>query len=120
MHETVFSKKIVNVVNQKLKDLAAGSRIKSVYVKLSPLSHVKPQSLEEAFSQAAKAAGLDYVSLNIGLSDVELECNSCSKKRLIKTPQVVCSNCGSSDFEINQGPEFSIESIEVQRQIPTE
>ncbi len=113
MHETVFSKEIIRVLNQKLKSLNVSSKITCVNVRLSPLSHVKPETLRLAFLQMVKASSLEDISLNINSSEVELECKSCARRFLVKEPLFVCTHCKGRDFHIKQEHEFFVESIEI-------
>ena len=114
MHETVFSKEIIRVINQKLKGLNAGSKIACVSVRLSPLSHVKPETLRATFLQMVKAGNLEDIALNINSSGVEVECKSCGRGFLVKEPLFVCAHCQGRDFHIKQEQEFFVESVEIE------
>ena len=115
MHETVFSKEIIRVINDKLEDLGSSSKINCVNVRLSPLSHVRPKSLKAAFLQMASRDNLGDISLNIKSSEVELECKSCGKKFKVLKPIFVCPHCKGKDFDVRQEKEFFIESVEIEK-----
>lgn len=115
MHETIFSKEIIRVIKDKLKDLDNNSKIACVNVRLSPLSHVSPQTLKSAFLQVASVDGLGSISLNVKSSAVELECKSCSRKFLVKEPFFICTHCNSKDFNVKEEREFFVESVEIEK-----
>ena len=115
MHETVFSREIIRVINDKLEGLDSGSKIHCVNIRLSPLSHVRPKTLKAAFLQMVKASNLEDISLDIKPSEVELECKSCGKRFKIFKPVFACPHCRSKDFDIKEEQEFFIESIEIEQ-----
>lgn len=115
MHETVFSKEIIRVAKDKLKDLDTNSKIVCVNVRLSPLSHVRPDALRVTFLQMSASDGLDDTQLNIKSTEVELICKSCGKKCLIEQPVFICQHCHSKDFDVRQDKEFFIESVEIEK-----
>ena len=115
MHETVFSKEIIRVLNHKLKSLNDNSKITCVNVRLSPLSHVRPKTLNAAFLQMIGSSNLEDILLNIKSSEVELECKSCGRKFEIFKPIFVCPNCKSKDFNIKEEHEFFVESVEIEK-----
>jgi hydrogenase nickel incorporation protein HypA/HybF len=117
MHETVFSKEIIRVIRDKLRDLDNNSKISCVNVRLSPLSHVRPEALKSAFLQVASQQDLlGKITLNIEPSEVKLQCRSCGRESLVKQPVIICPDCNSEDFDIKQGKEFFIESVEIERE----
>ncbi len=115
MHDIVFSNEIIKVINDKAKDLDANSKISCINVRLSPLSHVRPETLRLSFLQIAKAANLEDISLNIKSPEVELRCKSCGARFFVKSPKFVCPNCKNSDFDIGQEREFFVESVEIEK-----
>ena len=116
MHETVFSKEIVTIINSKLKELDAGSRVSAVCVRLSPLSHVKPQALQEAFLQLVSGSELDTISLDVKPAQIRLQCRSCAKVFMVISPLTCCPECSSDDLDITCASEFFVESIQVQKE----
>ena len=115
MHETVFSEEIIKVINDKKKNLDVNYKVSRINVRLSPLSHVRPKTLESAFLQMAKSANIEGVSLNIKSSKVKLECKSCGRKFLVEEPIFVCRYCSNKDFDIEEGKGFFIESVEIEK-----
>lgn len=115
MHDTAFSKEIIRVIMNKLKELDDNSKISCVNVRLSPLSHVRPATLKETFLQLAQSHNLEDVTLKVRLSKIELRCKSCGKIFLSSEPVFVCPCCKQKEFNINEGPEFFVESLEIER-----
>ena len=115
MHETIFSEEIIRVINEKKRSLDVNSKISCVNVRLSPLSHVRPKTLESTFLQMVKESNTEGVSLNIKSSKVELECKSCGRKFLVEEPVFICPHCDNKDFNIKEAKEFFIESVEVEK-----
>jgi Zn finger protein HypA/HybF involved in hydrogenase expression len=115
MHETLFSKEIIDVLKYKLKNLGDDSKIACVNVRLSPLSHVKPETLNAAFLQTAEAENLPAVPLNIRPLEVELRCKSCGTSLKVSKPIFICPHCKNGDFDIKQEREFFVESIELEK-----
>lgn len=115
MHETIFSKEIIRVLNDKLKSLETDCRVIRVNVKLSPLSHVRPETLKSAFLQMAKVSNLENISLNIKPSEIELECKFCGRRFLVEEPLFVCPDCKRKDFNVKEEPEFFVESVEIEK-----
>ena len=114
MHDKVFAKQIKSAIDQKLSGMQKNTRISAVNARLSPLSHVKPDSLKGAFLLEVKDSKLEGISLNVQMSEVKVECSSCGYKFLITNPVFSCSKCNNKDLRIKQAPEFFIESIEIE------
>ena len=115
MHETVFSNEIIRVVNEKAKSLDVNSKINCINVRLSPLSHVSPDTLKAAFLQMAGLSNLKDISLNVKPSEVKLQCKSCGRRFKALESVFSCPYCKDSNFDIEEEQEFFIESIEVEK-----
>jgi len=113
MHEALFSKEIISVLNHKLKRLDGNFKIAYVNVRLSPLSHVRPESLNAAFLQMLKMNNLENIPLNIKPSEVKLECKTCGKRFKVFKPTFACLYCKSKDLNIEEDREFLVESVEI-------
>ena len=120
MHDRVFAREIKTVVNNKLNSLSKGANLIAINVKLSPLSHVKPEGLREAFALMVKGSRLEGIPLNIDMSTIEVKCHSCSKIFLVSGPTISCPGCNCRDLEVKYGPEFFVESIKIDGQLHNE
>ena len=114
MHDKIFAQEIKNIVVNKLENLNGEANLVAINIRLSPFSHVKAQSLKEAFALEVEYSKLKNAILNIGMAEVEVECGSCSKRFIVANPTFSCLDCGSTDLHIKQGREFYVESIEVE------
>ncbi len=113
MHDKVFAREIIEVIAGKLAELGKEGEMVCANVRLSPFSHVKPQTLREAFSLQAQTSGLKKASLNINLIEIEVKCRSCGRRFLLTSPLLCCRECQSTDLEVTPGPEFFVESLEI-------
>jgi len=116
MHDTVFAKQIQEVANNKLKELGKNTRICAINVKLSPLSHVKPETLKETFGVIVEGTNLKGIAINIKVSEIKIKCNSCSKVFFSAKMIFFCPECKSANLSIKEIPECFVESIEVQNE----
>lgn len=114
MHDITFSKEIVRVISERLKDLPKGSKVTAAHVSLSPLGHVTPKSLSEAFAQLVSGTGLEGVSLDVRPLPVKMKCAGCNKAFTVMEPTFSCVMCGSSDICMDDNREFMVESLEVE------
>lgn len=112
MHETRFVNEIFAVLKRKLPEDMASGRI-SVNVRLSPFSHVAPETLRESFNVLVQGEKFKAVSLNILPLELPLECKNCKRSTHITKKVFECPFCGSADIDIKMGKEFFVESIEV-------
>ncbi|MBU0606038.1 MAG: hydrogenase maturation nickel metallochaperone HypA [Candidatus Omnitrophica bacterium] len=113
MHDLTFAKEIVRALNIKQNSIPNGSRITSINAALSPLSHVKPETLTETFRVMTKGTELDKIGLNIKVLKIELTCRTCKHAFQIDKPTTRCVKCNDSDLDMAYSKEFVIESINV-------
>lgn len=114
MHDLMFTKEILSALDNKLNAVPKGSRIIAVNAALSPLSHVKPETLTETFKAMTKGAKFDGVTLNVKTLKLEIKCRSCKHSFLVDRPTTKCVKCDNSDLDIVYSKEFLVESIEVE------
>jgi len=112
MHETMFANEILTSLKQKVKDPSTVRHI-TINVSLSSFTHVTPDNLRSAFDVLMQKESLKNIYLNIKRTCVIFRCKECNKAIEITQPVLSCPFCGSFDFDIERGKEFSIESIEV-------
>ena len=114
MHDKKFAQEIKKVVIDKLKDLDKQVNLVAINIRLSPFSHVRAESLKEAFTLEVEYSEIKNAILNINMGEVEVECGFCGGRFIATNPTFTCLDCGSTDLHIRQGPEFYVESIEVE------
>lgn len=120
MHDTVFAREIKTLVNKKIDELKKKTKLIAINVKLSPFSHVKPETLKEAFALEVRGTRLEEIPLVVKMSEIEIECNLCGKKFFITKPIFSCPQCNSAKLQIKQVPEYFVESIETEEQSSNE
>jgi Zn finger protein HypA/HybF (possibly regulating hydrogenase expression) len=113
MHETRFVNEILAVLREKLDENAAQGHI-TVNVRLSPFSHVAPETLRESFNALNKAEKFKSLSLNILPLELPLKCNACKHSCSVTKKVFECPACGSADIDIRMDKEFFVESVEVE------
>ena len=114
MHETRFVNEIFTVLKQKLDKDMTLERI-SINVRLSPFSHVAPESLRESFNVLVKGETFKDASLNVLPLELSLECKNCKRAASINKKIFECPFCGSADIDIQMDKEFFVESIDIER-----
>ncbi len=118
MHDTAFCNSIIRALDEKHKTLAKTDRIKSVTVSLSPLSHVKKDTLMEGYKTLISGTPHKSVTLIINNITLKMNCTDCGKDFFIDSPTFNCPRCNSSSIDISDSREFAIESIEIDQKRP--
>lgn len=111
MHDLMYSREIITVLKDKLRTLDKKAKITSINVVLSPLSHVKAETLVETFKATAAGTGLEKIALNIRPLELAMKCASCGAIFTIDKPAFSCRKCDSRDINLADSKEFAIESI---------
>ena len=115
MHDLMFTKEIISALNDKLNELTKGSRIIAINAAISPLSHVKPETLMETFKATVKGTEFENIALKIKVLQLGISCHSCKQSFMIDRPTTKCIKCNSGDLDIVYNKEFAVESIEVEK-----
>lgn len=108
----MFTKEILIAIKNKLSSLPKDLKITAVNVALSPLSHVKPETLTETFTATTKSTEFEKITLHIKVLQLGIKCRSCKQGFMIDKPVMRCSSCNSADLDIVYNREFVVESIE--------
>ncbi len=119
MHELALATAIVELVERH----AAGRRVRVVNARVGTLRQVVPRSLEFNFGFAARGAVCEGARLEQELIPALLGCVDCGRRWDPAPPPAGtaealivsfrCPACGSSRFEVLQGDELEVDSIEV-------
>jgi hydrogenase nickel incorporation protein HypA/HybF len=112
MHDLTYAKEIINAVTDKMKTLDHHAVLTVVNAAVSPLSHVKPETLEETFAALVKGTPLEPIILNVKTLQLGMKCDSCQASFSIDKPTFLCPKCHSSSLTITDQKEFEIESME--------
>jgi len=114
MHDLMFTKEILSALNDKLITIPKGSKIAAVNAALSPLSHVKPETLTETFKAMIRGTKFENTALNIKALQLEIRCRACKHSFFIDKPTTRCVKCDDSDLDIIYNREFLVNSIQVE------
>lgn len=112
MHDLTFSKQIINAINDKANKMPKGAKISAVNAALSPLSHVKPETLAETFRAMVKGTEYEKITLNIKTLKIDVKCRACNTSFSVDRPTLKCVECDDPDLDILYAKEFVIESIQ--------
>jgi hydrogenase nickel incorporation protein HypA/HybF len=115
MHDLMFTKEILSALNDKINTIPKGSKIVAVNAALSPLSHVKPETLTETFKTMTKGTKFENVAINIKTLQLEIKCRSCKHTFAVDKPTTKCIKCNDSDLDIVYNKEFLVDSIEIEK-----
>ncbi len=111
MHDLMFTKEIITELKNKLASSPKGTKIKAVNASLSPLCHVKPETLAETFNATIKGTEFESVRLSVKVLPLEIKCTSCGLRFNIDKPTIKCPKCSNTDLDILYSKEFSVDSI---------
>ncbi len=112
MHDLMFSKEIIAAISNKAETLGKDEEVTSVNVRLSPLSHVKADTLNDTFSLMIKETPYSKVRLVIDRLGLDIRCRSCNNVFTVDEPTFECPKCLNKDIDIVHNKEFVVESVE--------
>jgi hydrogenase nickel insertion protein HypA len=115
MHDLTFAKEIIDALNNRAKTLNGFYEITIVKAALSPMSHVKPETLKETFASLVKGTPFEHISLRVKTLQLGVRCESCKNEFMIDRPTVSCPECRGSNINIIYSKEFTVEAIEVKK-----
>ena len=113
MHDLMYAKDIIKALNDRVNTLTEGSKIISVNAAISPLSHVKPETLAETFKAMVKGTEFENIALNVKTLPLEVKCRVCGHAFKVNGPTTRCIKCNEPDLDILYSKEFTVESIQV-------
>jgi Zn finger protein HypA/HybF involved in hydrogenase expression len=112
MHDIWFASKIVVCLKEKISGITAPRHV-TVNVALGPFTHVSTESLRAAFQMLMEKEDFKNVTLNIKKNQAVIKCRKCGASTKISEPVVAYPEYQSTDFDINNGEEFLIQSVEI-------
>lgn len=112
MHELGIAQNILEIVQQAVpKEQTAA--VRSIRIRVGPLSGVVPDSLEFCFQAMVNETEMQNASLAIEQLPAILNCKKCSYRFQTKDLEFFCQSCGSSDLELVSGKELEVVEIEL-------
>lgn len=114
MHELSIVASIVDSVTESLAAYP-GARVKEVRLKVGALASVVRESLEFCYSIATEGTDLEGSRLVVNVLPVVIHCERCGQDATLEGVQSFrCPRCDEPSFEIKQGRELEIDSIEIE------
>lgn len=98
--------------------ICEASAVTEVILKIGALRDVVPDVLEHCFHHFAQGTVAEHAQLVIEEVPVETKCNACGCHFFPTLPvkaALECPACGSSDYRLVAGREFSLESISIEQ-----
>jgi hydrogenase nickel incorporation protein HypA/HybF len=114
MHELSI---VSGVVDSVIESLAAypGAQVKQVRLRVGALAAVVEDSLQFCYELATEGTPLEGSMLVVKIQPVVGHCGACNKDVHIESLQSFrCPQCGEHVFDLRQGRELEIESIEIE------
>lgn len=112
MHELGIAQNILEIVQQAVpKEQTAD--IRSIRIRVGPLSGIVPDSLEFCFQAIVHETEFQKANLNIEQLPAIFSCRKCQYRFQTKDLEFLCRSCGSPDLELVSGKELEIVDIEL-------
>jgi hydrogenase nickel incorporation protein HypA/HybF len=114
MHELSIVASIVESVTESLAAYP-GARVKEVRLRVGALSSVIPESLDFCYGIAIDGTALEGSKLVVNVLPVVMHCEPCGQDVELESVQSFrCPRCGEPCFDLRQGRELDIDSIEIE------
>src|SRR5512143_2289567 len=99
MHELGIAQNILEIVQQAVpKEQTAA--VRTVRIRVGPLSGVVPDSLEFCFQAIVHETEMQKASLAIEQLPAVFNCKKCAYRFQTKDLEFFCQSCGASDLEL--------------------
>ena len=112
MHELSLAQALVDQVDDVLEG-EGGGKVASVTVEIGAMSGVERDAFEFAFPLATEGTAMDGAKLIVCEVPLRIKCRSCGKESSPTPPMLLCSHCQSLDYEVLDGRDFLLKSLEV-------
>ena len=92
-----------------------GARVVEVRLRVGALASVVRESLEFCYGIASEGTALEGSRLVVNVLPVVMHCEKCGKDvELAGVQSFRCPHCGEPCFDLRQGRELEIDSIEIE------
>ncbi len=88
------------------------SRIRTITLSLGIYSGIVPEYVENCFREISKGTEAEGARLVFHELPVRIRCRKCGGESQVDTDTFQCPRCGAADYQMIQGREFYIESLE--------
>ncbi len=112
MHEYAITENILEIVQAEASRAGAG-RVDEITVVMGELTTFVDSSIEFYFGELARGTAAENAVLKFQKLQARAVCGNCEAQFRPQSAFFTCPDCGSPLYELKQGQELFIESIEV-------
>ena len=112
MHELSVCQALVDQVEAVARERAA-TGVKSVRVRIGPLSGVEAVLLEQAYPIASAGTVAASSGLVIEAAPVRVRCETCGAETEAEPNRLLCATCGDYHTRLISGDELMLMSVEL-------
>ncbi|MEJ5211584.1 MAG: hydrogenase maturation nickel metallochaperone HypA [Burkholderiales bacterium] len=112
MHELSVCQALIGQVEAVARGRGA-CRVKSVRVRLGPLSGVEAPLLQQAYPLASAGTLAEASQLVIEPAPVRVKCETCGAESEAKPNRLLCKRCGDYHTRLLSGDEMMLMSVEL-------
>ncbi len=113
MHELSIAMSIIDIAEETAQQ-HGGGKVRSIRVRVGPLSGVVADALQSAFTLACEGTGLDAADLVIEEAPLVIYCTGCAAEQKPESPfMLVCPLCGVEAPTVVSGRELEISTVEI-------
>ncbi len=112
MHETSIINGIMRTLKQEF-DAEKLDKLTGIFVKVGILSNIEPRLLMNAYEASHMTnPSFQNVKLNIEMTELKIQCESCDHITEVKNYRFLCDNCQKPSKNVIQGEEMLIHKVE--------
>ena len=114
MHELSVCQALI----EQVRDLArrhGADTVKTVNVRIGPLSGVEPELLAQAFPLASAGTVAATAQLLVERLPIRVRCETCGAETAAEMNQLVCGACGDWHTRLLSGDEMLLASVELEK-----
>jgi hydrogenase nickel incorporation protein HypA/HybF len=108
MHEFGLCEGVVEAIRRR----ANGRRVARVRIRVGAMNRVDHAAFKQAFAWAADETEAQDATVDLVITSVRVVCQQCSAETESEDVVIVCRSCGAINFDVVQGNEIVLESIE--------
>lgn len=112
MHEFAVTEGLVQIVHEEARK-AGAARVKEVHVTIGELSTFVDRSIEFYFTELSRGTAAEGASLFFSTVEARARCDLCDLEFRPESAFFVCPECKGPVFELAQGQELYVDSIEI-------
>ncbi len=113
MHELSIAQNIIEIAETNAKNNHAKS-ITEIELEIGSISGVVPEALEFAMDEAIKNTMLEQAHVTINLVQAKAKCSNCNTEFLLQYILDICPVCQGTMYDILQGKELRVTSIQIE------